>query len=327
MASRCLQLHTFCSTFKNAQRNRSRLKSKLCQCLKTVHTVMRFVPFACASCQSAIHGCCTVGHVFHRRCLHQLHYHRRNLTGSVHCPMCRAVVPTMKLAPSEDSHEGAKSKLSLWDLHADLKELQERRRMLECNIINVRCCSSLVIVLWTIFKCHHETVWFGNHFDDATVTPPASETPSAHFVLLPKDVVWGPGGWRSGCRFVDMTTVALDLPTFLSSLTSELNQLHGSVSIVHHTHLSKHRGVSVCHSKCPTCDSWWTRQLIQPLLFVTASAPLHAYPPVTCQGVEWVKVRCRPRCCSDSGVQLFRWLESAILGTLQLGAYLFLSLS
>ena len=87
------------------------------------------------------------GHVFHRRCLHQLHYHRRNLTGSVHCPMCRAVVPTMKLAPSEDSHEGAKSKLSLWDLHADLKELQERRRMLECNIINVRCCSSLVIVL------------------------------------------------------------------------------------------------------------------------------------------------------------------------------------
>lgn len=61
MASRCLQLHTFCSTFKNAQRNRSRLKSKLCQCLKTVHTVMRFVPFACASCQSAIHGCCTVG--------------------------------------------------------------------------------------------------------------------------------------------------------------------------------------------------------------------------------------------------------------------------
>ena len=38
---------------------------------------------------------------------------------------------------------------------------------------------------------------------------------------------------------------ALDLPTFLSSLTSELNQLHGSVSIVHHTHLSKHRGVSV----------------------------------------------------------------------------------
>ena len=51
------------------------------------------------------------GHAFHRGCLHQLHHHQRNLTGSLHCPMCRAVVPT-KLAPSDDSHE-AKSKLSL----------------------------------------------------------------------------------------------------------------------------------------------------------------------------------------------------------------------
>lgn len=113
-------------------------------------------------------------------------------------------------------------------------------------------------------------------------------------MLLPKDVVWGPGGWRSGCRFVDMTTVPstfqpfwvpwrqswisctaqcplFTILTFQSTEESRFGMLWGCKGI--------ESLMNLCHSKCPTWDSWWTRQLIQPLLFVTASAPLHAYPP------------------------------------------------